>query len=310
MPMDDLYKALDMFSHGVQQYQTSQAVNDASQKLQDMNKQQMDEKQRLIANQQVGSELALRLTGIGASPEHIAAATSGLVPSASTTATNLAQGDMAAKSQAGEITREKMKNQNALDVERLKLSGILGKTSSKDYTDMLTKFEKMPEVTPMLKSIPILQDASQKMHENAGKFGSTAITNLVQMGVVKAAVTRVTDKELKAANESPAAKASLEKELGLQLSGEYPKNVQDFWTKIVDQQLADTQKNLRGHMDSYSRSNPKVDAEALKKGLQYRHNVVNPNQSHIDALKDALAADPTNARAGEVQAKIRQLESN
>ncbi len=91
---DDLFKAMEMFAGGMRQYHTQQAVNDATKQLQDMHAQQLEEKDQLIANQAIGNELALRLTGIGASPQAVSAATEGLVQSASGRATNMAQKEM------------------------------------------------------------------------------------------------------------------------------------------------------------------------------------------------------------------------
>ncbi len=302
----DLFQALNMFKEGVSQYQTSQAVNEARSQLDQINTTEKNKDLAFQKSSIVGRDLALRLTGAGASAERVQAAVGGLVPSASAVETNASQAEMQQKNLTSEEKRAFEHNQTLRDIAGLKNTAGDAKQAAKDMNEMQTKFEKMPQVKPLLTALPTLQDASNKMHENAGKFGSTAITNLVQMGIVKASVARVTEKELAAANESPSAAAKLKKQYGLQMTGEVPTNVQDFWTKIVDQQLADSKKQLRSHVASYSQSNPKVDATALQRGLNMRHNLTDPR---VQAAEAYLQANPDDADASALRAKIERINN-
>lgn len=78
------------FKEGLQQYNTQKAVNDAVKQVQDLNQQQLDEKDRLAANQMIGNELAMRMTAAGAQPGQVQQATSGLLQSANVMSQNVA----------------------------------------------------------------------------------------------------------------------------------------------------------------------------------------------------------------------------
>jgi hypothetical protein len=80
MSNDELFKALGMFQQGVQQYATSNAVNEASKVFQQLNQSTLDEGKKRQELQQLGNDLALRLTGIGAPASHIQTAFQAINP--------------------------------------------------------------------------------------------------------------------------------------------------------------------------------------------------------------------------------------
>lgn len=311
--MDDLFKALGMFKEGMTQYQTAQAVNDARDSLTQLQKSEDDKSKLFQGTAQIGQDLALRLTGAGASPEKIQSAIGGMVPSASMESQN--QATMAGQKMGFEkaMEVEKLKAASAEKIAGIHADALNGKNQGKDFSDAAKAFEKLPQVIPALKSLPTLQDASDKMHENFGQYGSTAITNLVKMGVIKASVARVTEKEIEAANESPSMWAKFQKERGLQLTGETPKNVQEFWTKVVDDQLNNTKQHLQKHIKSYSGSNPKLDASLLEKSLLSRHNLSDTSsaadiQQALEWLSsdEGAKADPGMRKA--IADKIKKMQ--
>lgn len=122
---EELMKAMSMFKEGISDYQTQQAVNDATRKVQALQQTQLDEKDRLIANQQIGQELALKMTAAGSQPAKIQAATEGLVPSASMESQNVATGDRQGK----QLTHEAGQgDKNRASAE--KIAGMRGNTKS------------------------------------------------------------------------------------------------------------------------------------------------------------------------------------
>lgn len=82
MAMDDLFKALQMFQSGVQQYAITGAVNDANAQMQQLNQMQIDEGQKRQQLQQLANGVALRLTGVGASGTQIQSAFNAINPQA------------------------------------------------------------------------------------------------------------------------------------------------------------------------------------------------------------------------------------
>lgn len=69
--MQDLFSALQMFSTGMQQAATTKAVDEASIQMQGINKQVQDEAQKRVQLQDLGNQLALRLTGTGANAAQV-----------------------------------------------------------------------------------------------------------------------------------------------------------------------------------------------------------------------------------------------
>lgn len=310
---DGLLAALDRFNAGIKQYQTQQAVNDAGKQLQDLNTQALGDKEKLSANADVGNQLALRLTGIGADHNQIKAATEGLIPSAGSMAQVQGQERMATGAQTGEMARKQLEESTKLQIEQMKVDALLGKTSKKDFGDATNKFEKQPGVQDVLKGIPKLQDAYDKIAQTEGGFGVTAMINLAQLGLIRGVAGRVNEQEIKGANETQSARMQLAKKMGIEYNGEVSQNIQTFWKTMMQKSIENSKgyvrKAAKGYAQSVSMGNPNVDSSLLEKSLVTRHGVQNPNQAQIDALKAAITSDPTNPRVKEAQDKVNQLES-
>lgn len=78
--MDDLFKAMQMFQQGVKDFATTRAVNDANQQMYQINTQLKDEGEKRVALQQLGNQLALQLTGVGADAAKVAQAFNAVTP--------------------------------------------------------------------------------------------------------------------------------------------------------------------------------------------------------------------------------------
>lgn len=277
---EDLYKGMEMFSEGLAQYHTTQAVNDATEKLKQLNSHEMDRQQKLIANEQVGQELALRLTGAGAKPEQVQAATQGLMPSASTTATVAGQAGMQ-QAGFGQQTKEKQMDRDlALELQQMKNDAI-GVKDEKKMREAAMKFGKefgaQEHIKPLLQAIPRLDDAMENMASTNGKSGATAMVELAKLGLIRTAAGRVNEMEIDSANESPSARAKLWKKFGLEKEGEVPKNVQDFWKKIVTSQRQRTGERLQQAMPGFAQakeiaSGGGVSADQVQKMLEAQYN--------------------------------------
>jgi hypothetical protein len=65
MPMNDLYQALQMFSSGVKEYQTSRAINSANDYVQQLKASDMNDQQKRAALQDVSNQLVTHLAASG-----------------------------------------------------------------------------------------------------------------------------------------------------------------------------------------------------------------------------------------------------
>lgn len=82
MSLDDLLKGLSVFNLGVTQAASSKAINDANEQVQQLNMVEMDRAERIQAQSQIGNELALKLSSVGADPSKIQSVIGQLSPSA------------------------------------------------------------------------------------------------------------------------------------------------------------------------------------------------------------------------------------
>lgn len=132
--MDDLFKALQMFSQGVQQGATLQAVNEANVQMQQINQAQIDESQKRVALQNLGNELALRMTGTGANAAQVEQAFRAVTPQQFGSVEQMQlEGELSGKKQLQDVSskilqQREQKQQRAMFLEhKLKLDEIMAK---------------------------------------------------------------------------------------------------------------------------------------------------------------------------------------
>ena len=130
--MDDLLKAFQMFQGSVQQAAVSNAVEGASQHMNQINAQISDEAQKRQALQNLGNNLALRLTGVGANAAQVEQAFRAVSPQNFGSAEQLQlEGQLSGNKQyqqvAGDIMKQReekqqklMWTQHAQELEKLK----------------------------------------------------------------------------------------------------------------------------------------------------------------------------------------------
>ncbi len=276
--MDDLFKSMEMFKQGAQEYQQTQAVNDARTQLNTLQQQQVQQgatdqasHEYQMKQQQIGQDLALRLTAVHAGPLNIQAATSGLVPSASEVAQVQGGLKLEGLKTAGAKEVANIHGASAENVARIHAAAILGKDANKEKNALgkvADAFAKQPQVQPVLKGMSALNDSLVNFDAaSAAGMGQTMATNLAKMGTLKAAVSRVTDREFQAADESPSVRASIWKKMGLESTGEVPQNIQTFWKSVIQAHKDQAEKYLADQAKGYAHGkamlNDNVDEEKL-----------------------------------------------
>lgn len=117
--MDDLLKAFQMFQGSVQQAAVSNAVEGASQHMNQINAQISDEAQKRQALQNLGNNLALKLTGVGANAAQVEQAFRAVAPQNFGSAEQLQlEGQLSGNKQyqqvAGDIMKQREQKQQKL----------------------------------------------------------------------------------------------------------------------------------------------------------------------------------------------------
>lgn len=132
--MDDLLKAFQMFQGSVQQAAVSNAVEGASQHMNQINSQIVDEAQKRQALQNLGNNLALKLTGVGANAAQVEQAFRAVAPQNFGSAEQLQlEGQLSGNKQyqqvAGDIMKQREQKQKSLimmqhanDLEKLRVA--------------------------------------------------------------------------------------------------------------------------------------------------------------------------------------------
>ncbi len=312
MPIEDLFKAMDMFKQGAQEYQQTQAVNDARTQLGALQQQQLQEgaseksmQDYRVRTAAVGQDLALRLTAANASPLGISAATSGLVPSASETEQNranmaLEQARMTSTAPGSPAGLEKTRAETAFLTHKMMMDAMLGKNQQKDMNEAQKTFEKRPDVAPLLKNSGILDEAINQLQTTKGADGSAIFANLARIGLVKNANGgRPSQQEFQAVEDSPAFYDKVRKSVGLATTGTYPENKTQFYIDALTRNKQNNIKSLSNAIDSHSEGsaalNPKLDASVVKTGLRAKYSNIlgdeNKNTADVSAALDWLASD-------------------
>jgi len=80
MAMDDLFKAMEMFKSGVQDFALSRAINSANEQVQGIRAAEMDEMQKRQMLSQVSNDLVTRMAALGAPATTMAAAAGAMAP--------------------------------------------------------------------------------------------------------------------------------------------------------------------------------------------------------------------------------------
>jgi hypothetical protein len=174
--MQDLFTALQMFSSGMQQAATTKAVDEASIQMQDINKNIQDEAQKRVQLQDLGNQLALRLTGTGANAAQVEQAFKAVAPTNFGSVEQLQlEGQLSGNKGQQQIAstiisdrqkrdQEKMLLQNQLEIKRderkLQNEYAIAQLKAKGQNRAAPGFQFAPGTIPTDKDIEDLKGAS------------------------------------------------------------------------------------------------------------------------------------------------------
>lgn len=314
--MDDLFKAMGMFTGAVRQYQTQQAVNDASKMMMDLNAQALDEKQRLQANQQIGNDLALRLTGIGASPEQIQGATQGLLMSPSSQRSAITQMDVQRLNEEGQNKRAEARNRTDLEIAGInaqRASQAKAQQQQKFTAGRMDAFTNRADVKEARESISKLGDLRQILDEGKSPIGSA----LAKFGLLRAAgAAPISDADLATAEVKPGMRAAIARQWNIEVNQEDLADRQQFYRKVLSvmgsRAKARLKESISGEAQAVNLVDPDIDPTTFEKALTSRFGatLAGPHQTAISEAEKWLQANPNDPKAAAVKAKIQKLQQD
>ncbi len=301
-----------MFAQGMTQLGTQKAVNDATKQLQELNLQQLEEKERLAANQQVGNELALRLTAAGSSPDQIKAATDGLLPSAGSMAQVQGQERMSDKGQANQLQIAREHNESA---ERI--AGIRG-NFQKDKTQNAAESKFLKEtVADFDKYAKKPMDALNQIQQakaaivSGNPIGDKSVTNFMARASGEVGALTEADKAPFGGSQALQAKISQAAEnlKSGKFTAENRKLVSDLLNTFENTHKANLQRT-RSMIAKRASVRPDAAGNMMteeKIAQALYPDEPNSNQTKIDAA-ERLLADPKNANHPRKQELLMQIE--
>jgi hypothetical protein len=276
--MEDLLKSEQMkadgFASGLKALITGTATRDARQKLNEMNASVAKEEEKLAFANQIGQDLALRLTGAGASPDEIQAATAGLVPSASGQAANLAQSKMQKAGHDQQADQNQKQRDHEIELQRMKMEALgLGneKKEKKHYAEVAKTFRK--ENKDLLDSRDKLESLKAILDKTPDRVG----VEMAKTGLLKfAGEDRVSDADVIRAQRDPSKRAAIARALRLEVSGEALADDRKFYQMILQHADGLITKNLSKKVKGYSQGTAELadlDGAKLESGLRKQLNL-------------------------------------
>lgn len=297
MPMDDLYKALQMFKEGLSDYQTTQAVNDARQQLSALQQQETDKSKLLQHTAAIGQDLALRLTSAGTAPGRIQEAVSSLAPPASVTATNQFQGESQDKRQAFDKSEHQLNRESAERIAGVRNTGTEAKVAQRTQKIALDQAEKFYKVNQkQIEAIDKMETFKDLIDTNPSQIG----IELSKSALLKAGGDdRISDKDLPRVQNDPSARKAVARRLNLELTGEALKDDRKFYSALLDSVTQFSKKQLdkkvKGHASSVGQLYKDIDSNTLESAVR----------SRIPSLASGSAAP-----SADVQAALDWLSSD
>lgn len=269
MALDDLLKGLGSFKEGLQSLAQGMAVNDARDQLSQINAQVQKESEKQMMAQQVGQDLALRLTKAGADANQIAGATQGILPSANQQQTMTAQKDMQAAGFEQQTKEKGMDRDLAITLKQMEMDRLglkddkkeaqiytkLSDTFRKENKDLVGNWEKVSSLNSVLKSTP----------DRVG-------VEMAKTGLLKfAGEDRVSDADVARAQRDPSLRAGIARRLKLEMTGEALADDRKFYQAILTHAEGLMKNKLSEKAKGYSKGSATlsgVDPDKLEKGLR------------------------------------------
>lgn len=180
MPMDDLFKALNMFSQGVKDLQTVRTINNANSEVQRIKASTLKEEEKTAEMKGVANQLTLQMAGLGVAPQTVAQLSGAIRndPTDFESAIKLKEQESSDATKKLEKTHAFEKEQKALDRANALAIAQLKSTTSKDVQGMKGGPKKKPLSPTELKTVAdaqeqqiLAEDLLSRAKKNKGFFG-------------------------------------------------------------------------------------------------------------------------------------------
>jgi hypothetical protein len=292
---DNLMQGLKMFQQGVQEFAVNRAVSDATEQINQLNSQQMDEMEKRQAMKQLSDGLGLRLTGLNASASTVANAVSLAAPKALNTPDSyilegLAKGSK--KMQDIGVTAQTMDPDYILKMrqaqEAAAKAALYNQTKETDRQDRINvkqteyadKFEKRKDVAPLL----TIKTMAQTLDDVVLKPRPDGKYDLGEINIAKNAIIKglnpgtgaQSDQDVRDARRLQGLLDQMKQEASKRTDGSVPQNLVNLYKQQVQRMKASADARIKkaaeGHATGGKKINPNFDAEAIQSSLLERYS--------------------------------------
>jgi hypothetical protein len=269
MALDDLLKGIAVFNDGLKTYAVSRGVNDANEKLAQVNQAEMSKmvkpEEALMAKNQISSELGMRLSAAGADASAIGAAREAIAPSLGAQYQAEQSKEMQASSQGFNASESEKERKLRWDIANLDKPGASAAQEKKLLAGFAEKFRK--ENKDMLGARDKLEGLKSILDKTPDRVG----VEMAKTGLLKfAGEDRVSDADVARAQRDPSLRAGIARRLKLEATGEALADDRKFYQMILDHAGKKMQEQLRGKIKGYSEGTAElaeVDGSKLQSGL-------------------------------------------
>lgn len=302
-----------MFHEGLKQFAVSKGVNDANEKLSQLNSMEMDRSQRIQAQSQIGNELALRLGAAGADAATINQLAGQLAPSAGAqfqAEENKSLQEVGNQFKADEAQKDREHQER---LQKLKLDAM-GFKSEKDTKKMLAgfadKFRKENKAT--LEARDKLDGLKSILDKTPDRVG----IEMAKTGLLKfAGEDRVSDADVARAQRDPSLRAGIARRLKLEATGEALKDDRKFYQMILDHAGKKMNETLTKKVKDYAGGTAEladIDGNKLQSGLMKQLGLEGGRgNTEIEMARAWLQSDAAKknpAKAKLVAEKLKKME--
>lgn len=316
--LNNFFKAAQMFKEGVSQYQTTQAVNDATEQVHAINQQQIDEKARSIALEKSAQELALRMTAAGSEPGRIQSAVEGLMPSAGAKMQVGAQKEMQTQSLKSKASEGQLNRESAERIASIKAAstGAAAKLPEKEVKFLKNNQDAFDKIAKKsLESLNQIRLAEESVNKG-NPIGDKAIVNF--MARASGEVGALTEADKAPFGGSQALDQRFAQFAENQKSGKLTESNRTFVKELINTYKNVHQSNVMNARDQISSraedvakaGGYKLSKDDIANALYKVNPKADPNAAAITAAQ-AWLSDPANAnnpKADQVKQKIIQMQ--
>lgn len=259
MSLDDVLKSFAAFNQGMTRFKVSEATNQAQEQLQALQANEdlkKDLNARLQAQTGIANELALKMTGAGASASDIQAATGSLGLSAGQQAQI---GLVPASQQYGRTEVPGYGNVSsdvkyATDAREAQASGKSGETLTKQELSDMRNFGISASNKPYIEGLQEAKALQQALKPVNGRVDPAQVIAGIRRYIKASGDNRISNEDIKGARPNQSTKKALARKLGIEISDQALQSDVSFFNTVANNLVEYNASTLKQRVNDWGKS--------------------------------------------------------